>query len=714
MVGRGERMKLRIDQASERRLREALVRGRTLLVFERLDAGLLKRLRQVIGDLVGPEDLKRVRMVGEGPRLRGELAAATGGTALPATLTHDWLGQHLLESFTNPLLQKGERLGIGHGVRVVDDVEAALHEVRDRLEREQRLHVSAGDLTPKALAAAIAVEVAPDSEEDRTLVREMVLEMAAKQNKRIVRGFATMLDRIFNTMFAGLDLRQEELEALRETARSGPLIFCPSHRSHVDYLVLSYVLVSAGMIPPLVAAGENLNIFPLGRMFRGGGAFYIRRSFRDDPLYRATFAAYLRHLLLAGVSIEFFPEGTRSRTGKCMPPRFGMVGSVIDAYQAAPDALATAAFIPVDITYEKVPEIDAHLAERDGAKKRKESSLDLLKLPRLLANEFGKMSVRFGAPVQLGAFIRAEGLDLDDSDQRRRVTRRLAYKVLGGIAEAGEVDASGLVAGVLLASEERALSREEITSRCRKLAEAASTSVRLSEELEDDLEQSVRDTLRFFARSELIQRFPPGLWRVPPHLRGKLVYMRNQSLHPFVCGALLLRSVEREADEQGVAPKDAVHDRLEFLSSLLRHDFVFPLDGLEANRQRAEAQLAAAGALTTHDDSYQLATDLRSARLAHTWSRLIADVVTTYRSCLQQLLDLPPKLSFSKLPAHLLSSLKAGASRGELLEPEAADKVTISLALRRFGELSIVTDESGQVGVDEDQVRQLLSVLAGE
>ncbi|MEE2836491.1 MAG: hypothetical protein VYB65_10805, partial [Myxococcota bacterium] len=90
------------------------------------------------------------------------------------------------------------------------------------------------------------------------------------------------------------------------------------------------------------------------------------------------------------------------------------------------------------------------------------------------------------------------------------------------------------------------------------------------------------------------------------------------------------------------------------------------------------------------------------------------DVVTTYRSCLQQLLDLPPKLSFSKLPAHLLSSLKAGASRGELLEPEAADKVTISLALRRFGELSIVTDESGQVSVDKDQVRQLLSVLAGE
>ena len=196
MLGLGDNMTLRIDQGSEHRLRQALAEGRTLLVFERLDAQLLKRLRQLIGDLVGPDDLKRVRMVGEGPRLRGELAAATGGTAFPATLTHDWLGEHLLESFTNPILQKGERLGIGHGVTVKDDIEAALHEVRDRLAREQRLHVSSGALTPKALAASIAVEVAPDNEADRTAVRKMVLEMAAKQNKRIVRGFATMLDRI--------------------------------------------------------------------------------------------------------------------------------------------------------------------------------------------------------------------------------------------------------------------------------------------------------------------------------------------------------------------------------------------------------------------------------------------------------------------------------------------------------------------------------------
>jgi glycerol-3-phosphate O-acyltransferase len=704
-------MSLRIDEGSESRLRTALAEGRTLLVFARLDAGLLKRLRHLLGELIGKGDLKRVRMVGEGPRLRGELAAATGGTVLAATLSHDWLGGHLLESITNPILQKGVRLGIGHGVAVDRDIEEVLHEVRDRLAREQRLHVSGGALSPKALAASIAAELAPDAADDRIKIRGMVLEMAANQNERVVRGFATMLDRIFNTMFAGLETLPSELEMLREAAREGPLIFCPSHRSHVDYLVLSYVLISGGMVPPLVAAGENMNIFPVGALFRGGGAFYIRRSFRDDPLYRATFAAYLRHLLLAGVSIEFFPEGTRSRTGKCIPPRFGMFGAVLDAYRSAPEALAAAAFIPVDIKYEKVPEIDAHHREREGKKKRKESSLDLLKLPKLLTGDFGRMSVRFGSPIGLGDLLEREGGDLEDDDQRRHITRRIAYSVLGGIAEAGDVNAAGLVAGVLLAAEERAVSETEIIERCRGLAAVASGSVRLSAPLVADLPKAVKRSLRFFARSKLVQRFPPSDWRVPPQLRGKLVYMRNQSLHPFVCGALLLRSVEHHADPAGNAPRQAVHDHLKLLSSLMRHDFVFPLDGLDANRENAETQLVEAGALKLTDHGYELALDVHSARLARTWSRLINDVVSCYRACLGELAELPSGLAHNKLQAHLLGKLKSAATRGELLEPESADKVTIGLALRRFGEIGLVKDDAGKVLIDSDLLKTVLAGL---
>ena len=121
-----------------------------------------------------------------------------------------------------------------------------------------------------------------------------------------------------------------------------------------------------------------------------------------------------------------------------------------------------------------------------------------------------------------------------------------------------------------------------------------------------------------------------------------------------------------------------------------------------------------AGALSVTETTYQLSADIHCARLARTWSRLIADVVTTYRVCLTVLADLPSKLPYSKLANHLLSRLKSAADRGELLEPEAADKVTIGLALRRYEELKVVQDDEGQVSVDLEQLNDLLRTLTDE
>ena len=141
---------------------------------------------------------------------------------------------------------------------------------------------------------------------------------------------------------------------------------------------------------------------------------------------------------------------------------------------------------------------------------------------------------------------------------------------------------------------------------------------------------------------------------------------------------------------------------------------LFPLDGLTANREEAERQLEQSGALAVTEDTYQLSTDIHCARLARTWSRLIADVVTTYRVCLTSLIDLPAKLAYNKLANHLLNRMQNMADRGELLEPEAADKVTIGLALRRYEEMKVIVDEGGQVRTDLDQINDLLRVLTDE
>jgi 1-acyl-sn-glycerol-3-phosphate acyltransferase len=123
----------------------------------------------------------------------------------------------------------------------------------------------------------------------------------------------------------------------------------PCHRSHVDYLLLSYVIYNENLALPYIAAGDNLNIPFIGRILRGGGAFFIRRSFKDNQLYTAVMRAYLYQLVKLGVPLEYFVEGGRSRTGRMLKPKLGMLGMTVEAYiksQARP-----LAFVPVYIGY---------------------------------------------------------------------------------------------------------------------------------------------------------------------------------------------------------------------------------------------------------------------------------------------------------------------------------------------------------------------------
>ena len=139
---------------------------------------------------------------------------------------------------------------------------------------------------------------------------------------------------VFNRIYDGIVVDERASDAVVEASRKGPLVFCPAHRSHVDYLVLSYVLWEHGIAPPHIAAGANLSFFPLGTLFRRRGAFFLRRSFGDDALYRAVFRAYVAELIAAAPPSSSFIEGGRSRTGKLLLPKFGILSMVVDAWRA--------------------------------------------------------------------------------------------------------------------------------------------------------------------------------------------------------------------------------------------------------------------------------------------------------------------------------------------------------------------------------------------
>src|SRR5262249_45677326 len=215
--------------------------------------------------------------------------------------------------------------------------------------------------------------------------RANLREIAADPKPWMFRLGRPILSWVFRRIFDGIEVDREGLAKVRDAARKGPLIIVPSHKSHVDYLVLSYVFLENDLVPPHIAAGANLAFWPLGFFFRRGGAFFLRRTFRGDRLYGAVFRAYVRKLLRERFNIEFFIEGGRSRTGKLLAPKLGLLGMVVEAALDDDGAHARKAqVVPISIGYEKVIEEKSYAKELAGGKKKKEDVKGLLKATRVL------------------------------------------------------------------------------------------------------------------------------------------------------------------------------------------------------------------------------------------------------------------------------------------------------------------------------------------
>ena len=165
-------------------------------------------------------------------------------------------------------------------------------------------------------------------------------------------------------MFSAVEVDEAGIERLRELAKEGTLVLLPSHKSHMDYVLLAWILYRHKLPMPVIAAGDNLNFLPVGPILRRAGAFFIRRSFAGDRLYSAVVDAYVRRLIKDGSPLEFFLEGGRSRTGKLLPPKLGLLSLVVDAALGVPTR--TTWFCPVSIGYERFVEEKAFVRELSG------------------------------------------------------------------------------------------------------------------------------------------------------------------------------------------------------------------------------------------------------------------------------------------------------------------------------------------------------------
>ena len=230
-------------------------------------------------------------------------------------------------------------------------------------------------------------------------------EIASNMTYPVLRFMDGLLRRLWNRLYDGVDVRG--LEAIKPLAEDHTLVYVPCHRSHIDYLLLSYVLYQEGLMPPHIAAGRNLDMPLVGPLLRRGGAFFLRRSFRDNRLYGAVFNEYLHRLIARGHPLEYFMEGGRSRSGRMLPARPGMLAMTLRSFlrSHAAGQAQPLAFIPVYIGYERVIESASYQRELRGGRKRKETPLSLLRVLGKLRQPFGRVSLNIGEPLRLADYL---------------------------------------------------------------------------------------------------------------------------------------------------------------------------------------------------------------------------------------------------------------------------------------------------------------------
>jgi glycerol-3-phosphate O-acyltransferase len=286
-------------------------------------------------------------------------------------------------------------------------------------------------------------------------------EIAANYSYTTVRVMERLLTWLWNRLYDGVEVGG--VERLKAVAEGNEVIYVPCHRSHIDYLLLSYVVYRNGLVPPHIAAGVNLNLPIIGPILRSGGAFFMRRSFRDDPLYAAVFRRYFALNLAKGVAMEYFIEGGRSRTGRLLPAKPGMLAMTLRAYLREP--ARPVVFVPVYFGYERLFEGRSYLSELAGRPKEKETLLGIIKAVRQLRREFGRVYVNFGAPFFLDDVLdvhrpawREETIYDDEKPAWSvPVVETLGDEILKRINAAAAVSAVNLLAIVLLATPRQSM-----------------------------------------------------------------------------------------------------------------------------------------------------------------------------------------------------------------------------------------------------------------
>lgn len=659
---------------------------RTLVAVQQMSARPIYLVPHVVTNASQPPQTSPQRLPGRG-RLRQltmflspKRATVRVGEALDLRAwlqsSPDVPAEQIAESLCSELEQR-----IANEERVITGpAQPSHHEIARRVLANPRVHTAMSDLEANSDASAAAL---------RRTAQKQIGEIAARYRVSAIQFLDHLLTWVFNRIYDGIVVDQRGLRRVLGLASRGPVVFCPSHKSYVDFLVLSYVLWQHGVAPPHIAAGANLGFFPLGTLFRHAGAFFLRRSFRDDALYKAVFEAYVQELLRMGTAIEFFPEGTRSRTGKLLMPRFGMLRMVVDAWrQGARDDVI---FVPVSIDYERIIEAGAYRRELSGGEKQREDLSGLLRTAKVLRSRFGRVHVQFGEPLSLAELAQQRHLSQTSAPEHDAAWRpeltRLGYRIMHSVGMICSVTPTAVAATSLLGHRGRGLAESALLTLSHAVVEFLETEgARLSASLlqPQTREVAVREAVQKMVEDRLVRLDRAGradaepIYRVPDETRITLDFHKNAVMNQFAPAAIVARSLL--AHPAHPVPYAELHAEARFLSKVFKKEFIYRVDSdFDTHFDDTLAALAVRGFLDVHDDTF---VHVRHRRAIALLSGLLDNFVEAYWVVALSLRDLRAfPLWDRELSTRALERARRAFLEGEIRRPEAACRTLIDTAL---------------------------------
>ncbi|MFQ1013764.1 glycerol-3-phosphate 1-O-acyltransferase PlsB [Avibacterium paragallinarum] len=559
--------------------------------------------------------------------------------------------------------------------------------------------------------------------EDEAKSKKIPLEKAHKEAYKILDEIAAnvsyeglrMADRflrwLWNKLYQGIDV--QHADRVRKLALEGhEIVYVPCHRSHIDYLLLSYVLYHQGLVTPHIAAGINLNFWPVGAMFRRGGAFFIRRTFKGNRLYSTIFREYLAELFHRGYSVEYFIEGGRSRTGRLLAPKTGMMSMTLQALQRQTRPISV---VPVYVGYEHVLEVDTYAKELRGAAKEKENAGLVLRVIKKLRN-LGKGYVNFGEPIILSNYLNTnfpEWKETHSEDDRtqwfNKAVDAVSNQVMVNINNAAAVNAMNLTGMALLSSRQRALTRKQLLEQLASYQQFLQ-NVPYSADIiipSETPEEMLEHVLTLDRVGVLIEKDNFGeIVRLKRNSAVLMTYYRNNIQHLFVLPSLVTSIVLH----YGAIQKDLVLKAVGKIYPFLRDELFlhFSNDELKERVENIIRELQRQKIIQCNESILSIYKP--QVRMLQLWSAGVREILQRYYITVN-ILQNDPAISRATLEKESQSVAQRLSVLHGINAPEFFDKAVFSAFIGSLKENNYF-DENHQVNLSLlDDLSQILCQL---